>query len=67
MGQLSKNKLAELVNLSPTPCLLRLDRLKAEGFITGYRADIALERIGDFTQVIVAIELAHHRESDFGL
>ena len=64
-GQLSKTKLAEIVNLSPTPCLARLNRLKAAGFIRGYHADIALDRIGDFTQVIVTIALTHHRKSDF--
>ena len=64
-GQLSKTKLAEIVNLSPTPCWARLDRLKAAGFIRGYRGDIALDRIGDFTQVIVTVSLTHHRKSDF--
>lgn len=64
-GQLSKTKLAEIVNLSPTPCWARLNRLKEAGFIRGYHADIALDRIGDFTQVIVTIALTHHRKSDF--
>lgn len=64
-GQLSKTKLAEIANISPTPCWARLDRLKAAGFIRGYHADIALDRIGDFTQVIVTISLTHHRKSDF--
>lgn len=64
-GQLSKSKLAELVNLSPTPCWARLDRLKAAGYIRGYHADIALERLVDFTQVIVTISLTHHRKADF--
>jgi len=64
-GQLSKTKLAEIVNLSPTPCWARLDRLKAAGFIRGYHGDIALERITDFTQVIVTVALRHHRKSDF--
>ena len=64
-GQLSKTKLAEIVNLSPTPCWARLDRLKAAGFIRGYRGVIALERIGDVTQVIVTVSLTHHRKSDF--
>ena len=45
-GQLSKTRLAEIVSLSPTPCWARLDRLKAAGLIRGYRAEIALERIG---------------------
>ncbi len=64
-GQLSKVRLAEIVNLSPTPCWERLTRLRAEGFIRGYHADIALERIADFTRVIVTVSLAHHRKSDF--
>ncbi|HSF93420.1 MAG TPA: Lrp/AsnC family transcriptional regulator [Thermohalobaculum sp.] len=64
-GQLSKTRLAEIVNLSPTPCWARLSRLKAAGFIRGYRGVIALDRIGDFTQVIVTVALTHHRKSDF--
>lgn len=64
-GQLSKTKLAEIVNLSPTPCWARLNKLKAAGLILGYHADIALGRIGDLTQVIVTIALTHHRKSDF--
>ncbi len=64
-GQISKTKLAELVNLSPTPCWARLTRLKEAGYIRGYHADIALDRIADFTQVIVTIALTHHRRTDF--
>ncbi|MDH3668709.1 MAG: Lrp/AsnC family transcriptional regulator [Paracoccaceae bacterium] len=64
-GQLSKTKLAELVNLSPTPCWARLSRLKTAGLIRGYRGVIALDRIGDFTQVVVTVALTHHRKSDF--
>lgn len=64
-GQLSKTKLAEIVNLSPTPCWARLDRLKAAGFVCGYHADIALDRIVDCTQVVVTVALRQHRKSDF--
>lgn len=64
-GQLSKTQLAEIVNLSPTPCWERLTRLKAAGFIHGYHADIALDRIVDLTQVIVTVSLTHHRKPDF--
>ena len=64
-GQLSKSKLGEIVGLSPTPCLERLHRLTAAGLIRGYHADIALERIADFTQVVVTVSLTHHRKSDF--
>ncbi|WP_297773548.1 Lrp/AsnC family transcriptional regulator [uncultured Roseovarius sp.] len=64
-GQLSKTRLAEIVSLSPTPCWARLDRLKAAGFIRGYHAEIALDRIVDFTRVIVTVSLTHHRKADF--
>lgn len=64
-GQLSKTRLAELVNLSPTPCLERLTRLKAAGFIRGYHADIALERVVDVTRVVVTVALGRHRKADF--
>jgi len=64
-GQLSKTRLAEIVNLSPTPCWERLTKLKSAGFIRGYRGVIALDRIGNFTQVIVTVSLTHHRKSDF--
>lgn len=64
-GQISKTKLAEIVNLSPTPCWVRLDKLKAAGFIRGYHADIVLSRIGSFMQVVVTLSLTQHRKSDF--
>ena len=64
-GQLSKTRLAELVNLSPTPSWARLDRLKAAGYIRGYHATLALERIVDFTEVVVTVSLTHHRKTDF--
>lgn len=64
-GPLSKSKLAELVNLSQTPCWARLDQLKRAGYIRHYHADIALELICDFTKVVVTLSLSHHRKSDF--
>lgn len=64
-GKLSKTRLSEIVNLSPTPCWARLNRLEAAGFIRGYHAEIALDRIGDFTTVIVTVSLSNHRKHDF--
>lgn len=64
-GRLSKTRLAELVNLSPTPCWARLTRLTEAGFIRGYHADIALDRLGDFSQVVVTVSLSQHRKADF--
>lgn len=64
-GQLSKTQLAEIVNLSPSPCWARLSRLRAAGYIRGYHADIALERVVDATRVIVTVSLKSHRKTDF--
>lgn len=64
-GQISKNQLAELVNLSATPCWLRLTKLKNAGYITGYRGQIAVEKIIDITKVYVTVSLNTHKKSDF--
>lgn len=64
-GQLSKTKLAEIVNLSASPCWARLTRLRAAGFIRGYHADIALDRVVDATRVVVTVSLKSHRKTDF--
>lgn len=64
-GPLSKSKLAVAVNLSPTPCWTRLQRLKKAGLIRGYHADVALDAIVDVSQVIVTVSLDSHRKSDF--
>lgn len=42
-----------------------MDRLKAAGYIPRYRAELALDRIVDFTQVVVTISLTYHRKADF--
>ncbi|EWH03420.1 Lrp/AsnC family transcriptional regulator [Halomonas sp. BC04] len=64
-GQLSKTKLSELVNLSPTPCWVRFNRLKEAGLIRGYHADIAIDKIANVTKVVVTVSLKEHRKSDF--
>lgn len=64
-GQLSKARLAEVCNLSATPCWARLTRLKAAGYIRGYHADLALGQLADFAQVIVTVSLSRHRKADF--
>jgi Lrp/AsnC family transcriptional regulator of ectoine degradation len=64
-GLLSKAKLAEIANISATPCWARLDRLKAAGLIRSYHADIAIQRICDVTLVMVTVSLTHHRKTDF--
>ncbi len=64
-GQLSKSKLAELVNLSPTPCWTRFTRLKKAGLIRGYHADLVLDKIVAVSRVVVTVSLNSHRKTDF--
>lgn len=64
-GRITKVALAERVNLSPTPCWERLRRLENEGYIAGYRAEIALDRLFKFSTVMVEVALKRHRFEDF--
>lgn len=64
-GRITKLALSERVNLSPTPCWERLKRLEKAGFIVGYRAEIALAKLGSVTTVLVEITLKQHRFEDF--
>ncbi|TIL49049.1 MAG: Lrp/AsnC family transcriptional regulator, partial [Mesorhizobium sp.] len=45
-GRVTNVELADLVNLSPSPCLMRVKKLQTEGFITGYSAQIDVSKLG---------------------
>ena len=64
-GRISKTELARRVNLSATPCWERLKRLEQAGLIRGYRAEVALERIGPHVTVFVLCELDSHKTESF--
>lgn len=64
-GRISKVELAQRVNLSTTPCWERLKRLEESGYIRGYRADVALEKIAASIVVFVVVELETHRAASF--
>ena len=64
-GRCSNVDLAESVGLSPSPCLLRSKRLQEIGLIRGYRADIALEKLGNYVIVFSEVTLSGHRPHDF--
>lgn len=56
-GRLSNVSLARSINLSPTPCLERVRRLEAEGYILGYVALLDPQKLGvgviSFVQVLL--------------
>ena len=66
-GRIAKTELAARVNLSPTPCWERMQRLEKAGLIRGYRAEIDLDGIGPHVQVFVTVELESHRAESFQL
>src|SRR6478609_7685640 len=64
-GRISNVELAELINLSPSPCLMRVKRLQSEGFITGYSAQICVSKLGQTLTVFTEVTLKNHRQIDF--
>lgn len=64
-GRIANVDLAELVNLSPSPCLMRVKKLQAEGYITGYSARIDMTKLGQALTVFTEITLKNHRQADF--
>ncbi|SCZ11967.1 Lrp/AsnC family transcriptional regulator [Microvirga guangxiensis] len=64
-GRMTKIRLAEAVNLSPTACWERLSRLEKSGVIAGYSARINTDKFVRQTAVLVEIMLRSHQQSDF--
>lgn len=64
-GRISKADLAKRINLSPSPCWKRLERLEAAGIIEGYGARLSLRNIAPHVTVFVTVELEHHRAEYF--
>jgi len=62
-SSLTNSELSERVVLSPTPCLRRVKRLEAEGFIQGYRAKVDRNKLGLSVMVFVQITLNQQIES----
>lgn len=56
-ARISNAELARRINLSPTPCLERVRRLEAEGYILGYQARLDPEMLGLGLLVFVEITL----------
>jgi Lrp/AsnC family transcriptional regulator, regulator of ectoine-degradation genes len=64
-GRITKAALAARIGLSPTPCWERLKKLEEAGIIEGYRAEIALKKLGPHVTVFMAAELADHTAARF--
>lgn len=60
-GRITNAALADLVGLSPSPCLTRVDRLEKAGYITGYGARVNVAAIGELVTVFAEITLHDRR------
>jgi Lrp/AsnC family transcriptional regulator, leucine-responsive regulatory protein len=56
-GRLPVVELSKRVNLSPTPCTLRIRRFEQEGIIKGYHARIDPAAMGQALMVFVTVKL----------
>ncbi len=63
-GRMTNVDLAKLVGISAPPCLRRLRALEESGFIRGYHADVAGEKLGFGMTVFIHVGLGNHAEND---
>ncbi|MFV0409018.1 MAG: Lrp/AsnC family transcriptional regulator [Paracoccus sp. (in: a-proteobacteria)] len=64
-GRITNVELADLVALSPSPCLMRVKKLQQAGYISGYAAQIDVARLGETLTVFTEFTLKNHRQIDF--
>ncbi|MCR8825861.1 Lrp/AsnC family transcriptional regulator [Pseudosulfitobacter koreensis] len=64
-GRITNVELADLVSLSPSPCLMRVKKLQKAGYIIGYAAQIDVAKLGDTLTVFTEFTLKNHRQTDF--
>lgn len=56
-GRLTNTELADMVGLTPSPCLRRVRLLEEAGVITGYHAAVDPAALGRAFRVLVTIEM----------
>ncbi|WP_435167531.1 Lrp/AsnC family transcriptional regulator [Falsirhodobacter sp. 1013] len=64
-GRITNVELADLVALSPSPCLMRVKKLQQAGYIIGYSAQIDVAKLGETLTVFTEFTLKNHRQIDF--
>ena len=63
-ARLTNNDLSERVNLSPSQCSRRRQRLEEEGLIAGYRAILNRDALGFSLVNIITVTLATHNRDN---
>lgn len=63
-GRMTNVDLAQRVGISAPPCLRRVRALEESGYIRGYHADVASDKLGFGITVYTLVSLTNHAESD---
>lgn len=63
-ARLTNNQLSERVNLSPSQCSRRRQRLEEEGFVRGYVAVLDRDRLGFGLVNVVTVTLSTHNRDN---
>ncbi|MEO3386228.1 Lrp/AsnC family transcriptional regulator [Mesorhizobium sp. CAU 1741] len=63
-ARLTNNDLSERVNLSPSQCSRRRQRLEEEGLIRGYRAVLDRDRLGFSLVNVISVTLSTHNRDN---
>ena len=58
-GRITNVELADLVHLSPSPCLMRVKKLQKEGYISGYSAQIDFARFQQAAEKVEEVIECH--------
>ncbi|QKZ05385.1 Lrp/AsnC family transcriptional regulator [Pseudomonas sp. App30] len=64
-GRMTNVSLADAVGLSASPCLQRVKRLEAAGYISSYKAHINLAKITESVTIFTEVTLSDHKREDF--
>ncbi len=63
-GRMTNVDLATQAGISAPPCLRRVRALEEAGYIRGYHADIAADKLGYGITVFTLVSLTNHTEND---
>lgn len=64
-ARLSNKELASRVGLAPSSCLERVRRLRENGVLKGFHAEVDPQSVGIGLQALIAIQLARHSRPSF--
>ncbi len=63
-GRVTNVDLSKTADISAPPCLRRVRALEEAGYIRGYHADVAPDKLGFGLTVFIHVGLANHTEAD---